>query len=352
MNIKAKYRAAVIGVGKAGGGGPKGGGHAIGYTHAKMFQHEPCVELIAGVDPNPENLAAFVERFGVPKRFGSSEAMFREFIPDIVSIGTYVGLHHELIESAARAGVKAIVCEKPFLASIPQCRAVEAIARETGVKIVVAHVRRYRPAFIRARELFNDGAVGTPILCISGIADWDLSEWGSHWLDIFRFFNNDRPIRWVFGSARVRDFRGYGHAMEEHAIAHFEFDNGVRGILDGGKATNAGDSTLLLVGTEGTIVIEKESKLIITNRKGRAEEDLTQEPADTAWLSLWNHMLRDLIAWMEGGPEPQLGLSNMLKTSELNLAAYISAARGDRVDLPLNDLTDEWPLEALAGRSR
>src|SRR4029450_11376855 len=136
-------------------------------------------------------------------------------------------------------------------ASIPQCRRIEKVAAETGVKIVVAHVRRYRPAFIRAREIFNSGAIGQPVLCLAGIDGWDLSEWGSHWLDMFRFVNLDRPIRWVFGQARVPDFRGYGHAMEEPAIAHFEFDNGCRGLLDGGKATAVGGD-MLLIGTEGS----------------------------------------------------------------------------------------------------
>jgi hypothetical protein len=39
----------------------------------------------------------------------------------------------------------------------------------------------------------------------------------------------------------------------------------------------------------------------------------------------------------------------MLKTAELNLAAYVSCLRRDRVDLPLADpLLDEWPVEKLA----
>jgi predicted dehydrogenase len=316
-----------------------------------MFHSDSRVRLVAAADPNPANLDAFQKRYRVDNGYASAAAMFRELKPDIVSIGTYVGLHRELIETAARAGVKGIVCEKPFLASIPQCRAVEHIARETGVKIVVAHVRRYRPAFIRARELFNNGTVGTPVCCISGISNWDLSEWGSHWLDAFRFFNNDRPIRYVFGQTRTRDFRGYGHAMEEQAVAYFEFDNGVRGILDGGRSTNAGDSVLLLVGSEGTIRIESETKLIIHNKSGEKSEEHPQtRRGGETWSGLWSDLLDDLIRWIEGGPEPELGLSNMLKTSELNLGAYISACRGDRVDFPLEEAVDEWPLEELARR--
>src|SRR4051794_39014192 len=101
-----KLRAAVIGVGKAGGGGPKGGGHAIGYTHAEMFRSDPRVELVAGADINGENLAAFQEKFDVPGGFASYQRMLAEVRPELVSIGTYVGLHCEIIEAAARAGVK------------------------------------------------------------------------------------------------------------------------------------------------------------------------------------------------------------------------------------------------------
>jgi hypothetical protein len=58
------------------------------------------------------------------------------------------------------------------------------------------------------------------------------------------------------------------------------------------------------------------------------------------------------VAWLDGGPEPMLGLSNMLKTSELNLAAYLSALRGDRIDLPLVDGLAEWPVDAMAKRNK
>src|SRR6185437_7322218 len=161
--MSTRYSAAVIGVGKAGGGGPKGGGHAIGYTHAEMFQSDPRVTLVAGADINADNLKAFSDRFSVPRGLASYQDMLREIKPDLVSIGTYVGLHCEMIEAAATAGVKGIVCEKPFVASVPQLRRVQKIIAETGAKLVVAHVRRYRPAFVRARGLFNNGSIGTPI---------------------------------------------------------------------------------------------------------------------------------------------------------------------------------------------
>ena len=345
-----KYKAAIIGVGKAGGGGAKGGGHAIGYTHAAMYRSAPArVQLVASADINPQNLEAFRIAFDVASPFADYRQMLREARPDIVSIATYVGLHAEIIEACAAAGVRAIFCEKPFLASIPQCRRVEQIARETGVKIAVAHVRRYRPAFRRARELFNDGTIGRPILCAAGIEGWDLSEWGSHWLDMFRFLNDDRAVRWVFGQARVRDFRGYGHAMEEHAVACFEFDNGCRGLLDGGKALACGGDVMLL-GSDGTIRVADETTLTITGKTGQAVES-HGAGASGGWEACWPAALSDLLGWLDGSAEPTIGLSSMLRTSELNLAAYLSVLRGDRVDLPVSDDADEWPVEALQRRS-
>ena len=348
--MSRRYSAAVIGVGKAGGGGPKGGGHAIGYTHAEMFQSDPRVTLVAGADINAENLQAFRDKFNVPHGFASYRDMLRDAKPDLVSIGTYVGLHCEMIEAAATAGVKGIVCEKPFVASVPQLRRVEKVVAETGVKLAVAHVRRYRPAFERARELFNDGSIGTPIMCISGIADWDLSEWGSHWLDMFRFLNNDEKIAWVMGQARVRDFRGYGHAMEDHAVAYFQFDNGVHGLLDGGKGLNGGGDMTLIRNGRHRYASTTKPHVTLTNKAGQTVETFEQDLLG-GWPAMWTKGLGELIDWIEGGPVPRIGSPHTLGSSELNLAAYLSAVHGDRVDFPLSDDVDEWPVEELARRA-
>ncbi|MCZ7644270.1 MAG: Gfo/Idh/MocA family oxidoreductase [Planctomycetota bacterium] len=342
------YTAAVIGVGKAGGGGPKGGGHAIGYVHAGTFKANPRVKLAAGADINAENLRAYRERFGVPLGFEDYRALLKDLKPDLVSIGTYVGLHRRIIEDAARAGVKGILCEKPFLNAPADLDAVERVAAETGAKIVVGHMRRYRPAFERARDLYNDGTVGKPLMCLGGIEGWDLSEWGSHWLDIFRFFNKDRAVNWIMGQARVRGFRGYGHAMEEHAVAYFEFEGGAKAILDGGKAVGQG---LTLLGAEGVIRVRDEAIVTVENGSGRAIEDFSSHPRHNA---IWPKVLEELIDWIEGGPIPRVGHPSMLKTCELNLAAYLSALKGDRIDLPLSGelrAYDEWPVEALARRT-
>jgi predicted dehydrogenase len=252
-----------------------------------------------------------------------------------------------MIEACARAGVKGIFCEKPFVAAPADLARIESITRETGVKIVVAHIRRQLIAFRRAKQRYNDGSVGEPVLCMAGIKGWDLSEWGAHWLDMFRMFHDDRPATWVFGQARVRETRGYGHAMEDHGIAYFEFEGGAKGFLDGGGGLN-GPDTMTLTGSEGIIHVRGEHTLMIENGAGRSIEDYhDHKESNFHWT--WERTISELVAWMDGGPEPALGHTNMIKTAELNLAAYLSCLLRDRVDLPLEDAAlDEWPVDALA----
>ena len=138
--------------------------------------------------------------------------------------------------------------------------------------------------------------------------------------------------------------------MEEHGVAYFEFENGSKGIVDGGKPIDGW--TLTLVGTEGVIRVKDESRVIVENAQGRTEEDFSKHPQQGG---VWDRLLEELIDWIEGGPAPRVGHPSMLKSAELNLSAYLSALKGDRIDLPWSaelEAYDEWPVEAIARRNK
>ncbi|MFZ1771159.1 MAG: Gfo/Idh/MocA family oxidoreductase, partial [Caldilinea sp.] len=111
------YTAAVIGAGKAKDEGFfKGGGHRIGYTHGETYGRSQRTRLIAVADINAENLHAYQEAFDIDQGFADYREMLATVQPDLVSICTYVGLHRQMIVDACNAGVKGIICEKPFVA--------------------------------------------------------------------------------------------------------------------------------------------------------------------------------------------------------------------------------------------
>jgi predicted dehydrogenase len=343
----SNYKAAVIGVGKPNQPFQKGGGHAIGHTHAGMFQRNASVELIAGGDINADNLKFFQEKFGVPQGFLDYREMLQVVKPDLVSIGTYVGLHRQIIEDCARAGVKGVVCEKPFLNAPADVEPVRKIVSETGLKVCVAHQRRYYPVMARTQQFIRDGVIGKVICYMTGVEGWDLSEMASHWFDLIRMFHGDAPVKWVFGQARVGKLRGYGHAMEDHAVAYFEFADGARAIVDGGRGLPNGIN-FVITGTAGTIRVLGEGSVVIDTIAGQRVENV---PAK--WNDAWDATLAGLIKWIEGGRAPVVAMDNALQTMEVNHAAYISALRGDRVDLPLDAAAlaiNEYPVELLARR--
>jgi predicted dehydrogenase len=351
-------RAAIIGVGRASGPtGVKGGGHRIGYTHAGMLARSPRTQLVAAADIDAANLEGF--RATHPcTGYADYRVMLAQERPDIVCICTYVGLHERMIADCAAAGVRGIVCEKPYLDSPAAVARIDAILASTGCAVVVAHMRRHRPAFARVAELVRDGAIGLPVMTCAGIAGWDLSEWGSHWIDFFRQVHGDASPDWVMGQARLRGARGYGHAMEDHAVAVIAWPGGARAVLDGGKAM-AGDASISIHGTEGMIRCLGEESLQIIGRSGVREESfagvpaagwepLGLAPAASSWDTLWDRLLGDLLGWMDGGPVPALGHPRVRETALINLAAYISARTGDRIDWPLDPgfmAREGWPLE-------
>ena len=353
-NNTLTFRCAVIGVGKPTHTWAKGGGHQIGYAHARTYLANPRCSLVSGADINPENLAAFQKKWDVEQGFEDYREMLATAKPDIVSICTYVGLHRDMVLACADAGVKGILLEKPALHSPKAIIEIDEALSRTGMKLCVAHVRRHLPNFRRIRELIEAGRIGRPLLFAAGIDGWDLSEWGGHWLDAFRYFNGDRPVEWVMGQGRVRDARGYGHAMEDHGLCVFEFDNKARGLLDGGKALGAETEdrpTLTILGETGALYLRDwVERLELVSRNGN--ETFIESAGENGETddNTWAPWLQSMVDWLDGGTPPLTAWEQCRGSMELNLAAYVSMLRSDRMDLPFDAEAiklDEWPVELL-----
>jgi len=151
------------------------------------------------------------------------------------------------------------------------------------------------------------------------------------------------------GQMRVRDTRSFGHAMEEHAMAWFKFDSdaGGFGLVEAGH-NPVHPYSIVLQGTEGTIRIAG-NNLLIDTPAGRREE----QPADPDTGGGYVGLFHGFANWLDGGEVPLNGLPRAYGSAELNLATYLSAVRGDRVDLPLSEQDlqlDEWPVEIAQRR--
>ncbi len=108
-----------------------------------------------------DSAKAWADKLGIPKAYGSYEALLAD--PTIEAIYNPLpnDLHVEWTLKAARAG-KHVLCEKPFALNAREAAQVREVAG-TGpgqVHIMEAFMVRFHPQWLRAREFVRSGELG------------------------------------------------------------------------------------------------------------------------------------------------------------------------------------------------
>lgn len=229
-------------------------GWAIGHGHGAAYRSAfPEARLVA-VDPNPENLAAFAERFGLGADdvFTSADAMYEALTPDLLSVCTWPGLHRDQVVQAAQRRVKGVLCEKPLALSPQEISEMRAACNEAGTVLAVAHQRRYSPEFLLAKS--NIDRLGTPVHLEARVADgWDILSWTVHWFDMAAFLFDSAPLRVLAGVVDSGEVR-YGHAVEDASVVFAEFADGHQATFVTGPGHPAG-GMLTLRGPNGFMTV-------------------------------------------------------------------------------------------------
>jgi predicted dehydrogenase len=117
---------------------------------AHLRELDQLYELVAIADADAETLALVGDHYGVAGRHGSFDELLEAPI-DAVLILT-PGSHGGQCVAAARAG-KHIFVEKPLCYTLRECDAVAEAVERAGVTLQVGYMKRYDPAYRRAREL-------------------------------------------------------------------------------------------------------------------------------------------------------------------------------------------------------
>jgi predicted dehydrogenase len=161
--------------------------------------------------------------------------------------------------------------EKPMAGSLAECDAMLAACERAGMRLAVAHGRRFDPWVQRLRALVLDGRIG-PLrsLTARGKGDRrggaeDLMVLGTHVLDLARLFAGD--VAWAWGRVTHdgRDFgpdqvvdgaEGMGASGGDGVLAHYAFGSGVAGTFESRRDQGAGGTPLFgltLHGADGTL---------------------------------------------------------------------------------------------------
>lgn len=310
-----------------------------GRSHARGYEASPDVDIVACSDPVEAARTAFAEQFNVPKTYENYQEMLDNESLDFVSVCTWIALHKDMVIAAANSGIKAIHCEKPMAPTWGDAKALCQACVDNDVVITFCHQRRFGAQFIKAKRLANEGAIGE--LRRLEAACPNLLDWGTHWFDMFLFYNNDEPIDWVIGQIDVAEEKTvFGTQVETSGISWIRWKNGVEGLLATGGTGLSGFANRL-IGTKGIIDVGGGGMPIRILREGAEWEQpelsgLSPE-RDATTLSVL-----DLVHSIKTGREPELSGRKALQATELIFATYESSRRRAKIHLPLT--TDDSAL--------
>ena len=132
----------------------------------------PDMDCLAVASRSQEKAECFASRFGVPRAYGSYDAILEDPDIDLIYIATVHSTHFEVAMKAVAKGKPCLV-EKAFMMNADEARRLLAVAKERGVFVAEAIWTRYQPACDIIRSLIEE--FGAP-RCISASLAYNISS--------------------------------------------------------------------------------------------------------------------------------------------------------------------------------
>ncbi len=175
------------------------GAGSMAATHARAFQADPRIDVVAACDVDAARAASFAAQFGLGQSFGSLEAALAQGDFSACANVTPDGAHHASTMALLAAG-KHVFCEKPLADTYPL--ALEMTEAAEAAKVVNRVNLTYRnvPQLAAARALVAAGEIGA----IRHLEASYRQSWlvGKHWGDW------QTEPRWLWRLSQAHGSRG------------------------------------------------------------------------------------------------------------------------------------------------
>ena len=244
--------------------------HMHGLSYASALQNSADAQIVGISDPDPRRGQAMAAQFGTTY-YASEAALLDQNLDGVVV--TSENIHHRrLVELAAGAGVKAILCEKPLATTTKDARAMIAACAASNTRLATAFPCRYSPAFQSLRASVSAGVLGE-VLALRGtnrgkmpggwFTDKALSGGGA----VIDHTVHVADLNWLLlGREAVEVYAEIGNGFchedwDDTGFLTIGYDGGVFATLDTSWSRPEtyptwGDVTLQVVGTEGIIDLD------------------------------------------------------------------------------------------------
>ena len=310
---------------------------AIARAFAAAVPKSATGQLAAVASRDKVSAAKFAKEFGIPRAYGSYEALLADDAIQAVYIATPHPFHVEWVIKAAAAG-KHILCEKPFGINQAEVMAGIEAARENGVFLMEAFMYRCHPQTAKLVELLRAGTIGD-VRVIQATFSFQAG-----FNPASRLFNNAfagggildvgcYPVsfaRLVAGAATGQNFanplevKGVGHlgqtGVDEWATAVLKFPGEIIAQVATGILVNQ-ENVARIFGTTGSITLPNpwisnrqaaDTGRIIVHRQGSAPEEITIPVTVTSYTLEADLAGRAILAGNVEAPAPAMTWADTL----------------------------------------
>jgi predicted dehydrogenase len=354
----------------------------IGPHHIDAVRRLGFVDVVAIAEANEALAKSKCEQLGVPKAYGSYEAMLNDPDVHVVHNTTPNFLHHP-INKAILAKGKHVVSDKPLALTADQARELRDLAVKAGVVNAVTFSYRGNPLVQQMRHSIATGKIGAPRFVFGHyLQDWLLKDtdysWrlepvkggassalgdiGSHWCDLAQHVTGlrithvlgeisttvpkrKRPKggREAFAAAGANeDYELIDIKVEDLASVLVKFDNGARGVFSVGQV-NAGHKNDCYVEVNGTSASlrwrQEDQNNLWVGHRDKANEILAKDPSlidadvrgyahmpgghQEGWPDAFSNIMSDVYGFIRDGK----------KASDPRPPAYASFEDGYRANV-------------------
>lgn len=329
----------------------------VGAGYFSQFQYGswariPRVQLVGSCNRDIEKARAT----GLPA-YSDLAMMLAETRPDLLDIIVPPVAHATAIRTALDAGIKTLICQKPFCQSLEEAEEMAGLAEAAGAMLIVHENFRFQPWYRAIAAALRQGVVGQLQQITFRLRPGDgqgpgayldrqpyfqqmkrflVHETAVHWVDTFRFLAGD-PVAVYADLRRINPVI----AGEDAGYVIFDHPDGVRAIFDGNRHLDHAADNLrrtmgeaLIEGTQGCLSLSGDGS--VQRRNFGDIESQTILPPDT-WVGFGGdcvHALQShVILGLLDGTKIENKAQDYLNVIRVENAIYRSAETGRKIRL-------------------